>query len=147
MTEQRKIGFVCVQNAGRSQMAAAYARRERDERGLQGAIEIITGGTRPADSVHDIVIEILDEDGIDLSERAPREIDTETLESCAIVATMGCSTLQLDAETDVRDWALRDPDGVALEEARAIRDEVKRNVTSLFDELEHDLHDPVSDDD
>jgi protein-tyrosine-phosphatase len=133
------IGFVCVQNAGRSQMATAFAERERTDRGLESAVDIVTGGTHPADSVHDIVVETMAEVGIDLSDRTPAAIETETLESCAVVATMGCSTLQLDAETDVRDWALPDPDGADPATAREIREEVRRNVASLFDEIEREL--------
>lgn len=136
MTERVTLGFVCVQNAGRSQMATAFAQRERTERGLDDAVEIITGGTRPAEAIHDIVIEVMDEVGIDLSDRVPRSVDTDALDSCRVVATMGCSTLQLDAETDVRDWALPDPDGASIEDARAIRAEIEANVEALFDELE-----------
>lgn len=140
------LGFVCVQNAGRSQMATAFAERERANRGLDDAVGITTGGTCPAESVHDIVVEIMSEvdandgAGIDLSDRRPREIATDELEACDIVATMGCSTLELDADTvDVRDWALDDPDGADPETARRIRDTVEERVEALFDEVEADL--------
>jgi protein-tyrosine-phosphatase len=137
------LGFVCVQNAGRSQMATAFAERERSRRGLEDAVEITTGGTHPAESVHDIVVEIMaeaDGGGIDLSDRTPREISTEELHACDVVATMGCSTLELDADdVDVRDWALDDPDGADPETARRIRDAVEERVTALFDEVEADL--------
>lgn len=139
MTEQIKLGFVCVQNAGRSQMATAFAERERNERGLEGAVEILTGGTHPADDVHDIVVEIMGEEGIDLSGRTPRAVTTEELETCSVVATMGCSTLELDADVDVRDWALDDPDGADASEARRIREAVESNVKALFDEIEASL--------
>ena len=139
MKDQIKIGFVCVQNAGRSQMAAAFAEREQKERGLEGVLEIISGGTSPADEIHDIVIEAMAEEGIDLSDRVPTEIETEALNSCVVVATMGCSTLQLDTETDVRDWALSDPARADIADTRAIREEVKMNVESLFDEIESEL--------
>ena len=139
------LGFVCVQNAGRSQMATAFAERERSRRGLEDVVEITTGGTHPADSVHDSVVEIMAETdvdeggGIDLSDRTPREISTEELNACDVVATMGCSTLELDADdVDVRDWALDDPDGADPETARRIRDAVRERVTALFDEVEAD---------
>lgn len=132
-----KLGFVCVQNAGRSQMSAAFAERERDQRGLENHAEILTGGTRPAEHIHDEVIAVMDELDIDLSERRPREISTEELNSCDTVATMGCSTLELDATTvDVRDWALNDPDGQEMERVREIRDEIHQRVIDLFDETE-----------
>jgi protein-tyrosine-phosphatase len=131
-----KLGFVCVQNAGRSQMSAAFAEQERDRRGLGDSIEILTGGTRPAESVHQEVITVMQERDIDLSDRTPREVSTDELESCDIVATMGCSTLELDAENvDVRDWALEDPHGQDLDTVREIRDDVERRVKALFDEL------------
>ena len=139
MTDTFTIGFVCVQNAGRSQMATAFAERELTERGLEGTVDIVTGGTRPAEAVHDIVVRIMDETGIDLSDRTPREIPTEELRACDIVATMGCSTLELAAEADVRDWALDDPDGADEEEARRIRDAVETRVEALFDEVEATL--------
>ncbi len=130
-----RVAFVCVQNAGRSQMATAFAKREREERRLDD-VEVLSGGTHPAEAVHDVVVEVMDEEGIDLSGNVPREITEEELESCEYVATMGCSTLSLDGSIDVRDWDLDDPHGADPEEARAIREEVHERVSSLFDELE-----------
>ncbi len=106
-----RIALVCVQNAGRSQMATAYAERERAARGLEDEVEILSGGTHPADAVHDEVQEAMAEEGFDLAGRTPTSITTDELETCEVVATMGCSTLDLDAEVDVRDWALEDPHG------------------------------------
>ena len=131
-----RVAFVCVQNAGRSQMSAAFARREVDRRDLD--VEVLTGGTDPADAVHPEVVEVMDEHGIDLSGREPREISTDELESCRLIATMGCSTLDLDADVDVRDWALPDPGGEDLDRVREIRDEIKRRVREVFDELERE---------
>ena len=131
-----RVAFVCVQNAGRSQMSAAFARRETDRRDLD--VEVLTGGTDPADAVHPEVVEVMDELDIDLSGREPREIPTDVLESYDLVATMGCSTLDLDADTDVRDWALPDPDGEDLDRVREIRDEAERRVCEVFDELERE---------
>ena len=131
------LGFVCVQNAGRSQMATAFAERERDRRGLEDSVEIITGGTHPAGSIHDEVVAVMQDHEIDLSDRVPREVSTTELESCDVVATMGCSTLELDAEdVDVRDWALEDPDGQGPDQVRAIRDDIEQRVTNLFDEVD-----------
>lgn len=73
-----RIAFVCVQNAGRSQMATAFAEQERAERGLEDDVEILTGGTHPADEVHDIVVEAMREVGIDLSDRTPQEVSTDS---------------------------------------------------------------------
>lgn len=128
------LGFVCVQNAGRSQMSAAFARRERDRRGLADEVEILTGGTDPATEVHPEVVEVMHEVGIDISARVPRRVSTAELNECDVVATMGCSTLEVPADVAVRDWALEDPHGRDIETVRAIRDEVERRVTGLFDE-------------
>ena len=131
-----KLAFVCVQNAGRSQMSAAFARQERDRRNL-AHVEILTGGTDPAEKVHPEVLETMAELDIDLSGAVPKAVSTEKLNACDIVATMGCSTLELDAETDVRDWALPDPDGESPERVREIREQVRQRVRKLFDEVEN----------
>jgi len=139
---QVRVAFVCVQNAGRSQMSTVFAERERERRDLGDAVEILTGGTHPAEHVHDAVIEAMREEGFDLSGRTPRRISTDELVSCDYVATMGCSTLELDADgsdVDIRDWALDDPDGEAPDRVRAIRDEVRDRVDSLFDEIEQEV--------
>ncbi|MFB6297856.1 MAG: low molecular weight phosphatase family protein [Salinirussus sp.] len=134
-----RVAFMCVQNAGRSQMSTAFAERERERRGLHDVIEIHTGGTHPAEHVHEEVIEVMREEGFDLSNRTPQEITTKELESCDYVATMGCSTLELDtdnSDVDVRDWALEDPDGQDLDRVREIRDEIADRVSALFGEIE-----------
>jgi arsenate reductase len=144
MTEDSfRVAFMCVQNAGRSQMSTAFAERERAERGLEDSVEILTGGTHPADHVHAAVVEVMAELEFDLSEREPREITTAELESCDLVATMGCSTLELDADSgvEIRDWALDDPDGRDIEAVRRIRDDIERRVSDIFDEIEADLDD------
>lgn len=136
--EPVRIAFVCVQNAGRSQMATAFAERERERRNLDDRVAILTGGTRPADHVHDEVVDVMDELGFDLSDRTPREITLDELHSCDHVATMGCSTLDVrdvGEAVDLRDWALADPDGQDLARVREIRDEIEQRVAALFDEV------------
>lgn len=133
-----KVAFVCVQNAGRSQMATAFAERERDRRGLEDDVEILTGGTRPADHVHEEVVQVMREREIDLSEKTPREITSEELQETDYVITMGCSAQDVCPATwsgENRDWGLDDPDGRELDEVREIRDEIERRVSDLFDEL------------
>jgi protein-tyrosine-phosphatase len=123
-------------------MSTAFAERERERRDLGDAVEILTGGTHPAERVHDAVVEVMREAGVDLSARTPREISTAELESCDYVATMGCSTLDLDAGgagVDVRDWGLDDPDGEELDRVREIRDEIRDRVRALFDEIEREV--------
>jgi protein-tyrosine-phosphatase len=137
MTDTFRVAFVCVQNAGRSQMSTAFAEREVAERGLEDHVDIVTGGTDPAESVHDEVIEIMRELDIDLSDRTPREVSDAELEACDLVVTMGCSTLSLDVA--VRDWALDDPDGQEIAAVRAIRDDISERVAGVFDDIEAQL--------
>jgi protein-tyrosine-phosphatase len=115
-------------------MSAAFAERERNDRNLQG-VEIISGGTDPADEIHPAVVETMAELDIDIADRRPREVSTAELEACDVVATMGCSTLDLDADTDIREWDLPDPDGKPPEQVREIRGQVRERVAELFDEL------------
>jgi protein-tyrosine-phosphatase len=82
---------------------------------------------------------------VDLSDRQPREIPSAALADCDVVATMGCSTLELDADVDVRDWALEDPHGRSAERVREIRDDVERRVEGLFDEHLGERETPASD--
>ena len=138
-SDPTRIAFMCVQNAGRSQMSTAFAEREREQRGLTDRSEILTGGTHPVDHVHEEVVKVMDEKGFDLSDQTPRAISIEELRSCDYVATMGCSTLdvgEVGENVDVRDWALNDPDGEDLEQVRDIRDEIEQRVKDLFDEIE-----------
>ena len=139
MTEPFRVAFVCVQNAGRSQMSTAFAEQEVAERGLDDHVDIVTGGTDPADHVHDEVVDIMRELDIDLADRTPREVSTEELESCDLVVTMGCSTLELAADVEVRDWALTDPDGQDTDAVRAIRDDISERVAAVFDDIEAQL--------
>lgn len=137
-----RVAFVCVQNAGRSQMATAFAERERRERGLANEVEVVTGGTRPADHVHDVVVEVMGETGFDLGDRTPRAIAPDDLETTDVVVTMGCSASDVCPATwsgENREWDLDDPDGKDLTEVRAIRDEVSRRVRDFFDEIERDV--------
>jgi protein-tyrosine-phosphatase len=133
-----RIAFVCVQNAGRSQMAAAFAERERGRRDAGDRIEIVTGGTRPADRVHDVVVEAMRELDVDLGDRTPREVTPDELRGADLVVTMGCSASDVCPATwngENRDWGLDDPHGRPLAEVREIRDEIAERVAALFDEL------------
>ncbi|MFW6382927.1 MAG: low molecular weight phosphatase family protein [Haloferacaceae archaeon] len=133
-----KIAFVCVQNAGRSQMATAFAERARADHEADDEIEIVTGGTQPADHVHPEVVEVMREKGFDLSDRTPREVTPEDLRSMDLVITMGCSAEGVCPAAwngESRDWDLDDPDGQGLDAVRAIRDDIERRVDALFTEL------------
>lgn len=142
-SDPTRVAFVCVRNAGRSQMATGFAERERTARSLAESVAIVTGGTDPAEHVHDVVAQAMDEVGIDLADRVPRLITPEELESCDIVVTMGCSTLELgvgQTGIDIREWDLPDPGGQDLETVREIRETIHEHVLRLFDELEQEVH-------
>jgi len=136
--DRTTIAFVCVQNAGRSQMASAFARRELARRDLGDRLDLLTGGTRPAAHVHPEVVDAMAEVGIDLSERTPREVTVDELRASDYVITMGCSAAAVCPAGwggESRDWGLDDPDGRSPDEVAAIRDEIAERVAELFDEL------------
>ena len=124
------IAFVCVENAGRSQMAAAFARALAPH-----GVTILSGGTRPARRLHPVVVETLLEVGIDLSRDRPRAIGPADVADCDVVVTMGCSEEDVcpaHFRGDARDWTLPDPKGRTREEVRGIRDEIERRVRRLL---------------
>ena len=116
--------FVCVQNAGRSQMAQALYER----RGGAGR----SAGSAPADEVHPVVVEAMAEEGVDLDGRVPRRLDRGDVEWADLVVTMGCGDAcpVLPGKRYV-DWELDDPAGADLETTREIRDEIARRVEEL----------------
>ena len=125
-------------------MAAAFAERERARRGLEEVVEIASAGTRPADSVHDEVIEAMDEVGIDVSGRTPTFVVLEDLEESHFVITMGCTVSEFDPShygVESRVWPLMNPEGEDVELVRSVRDEIERRVVALFDEIEEIAHD------
>lgn len=143
MTESEpvQVAFVCVQNAGRSQMAYAFAERERSGRNLEDVV-LVTGGTRPADQVHPEVVAAMAGVGIDVSNRPPREVTFGELQSSDFVITMGCSADDVCPAGWVgesRDWALEDPEGLPAQAVAEIRDDIERRVEAFFDELERTL--------
>ena len=134
-----KLAFVCVGNAGRSQLATALAERERDRRDLGDAVEIVTGGIDPHTHVHDDVIAVLREAGIDIGDRTPRRITADDVEDADYIITMGCSVDDFAppgwdgaAET----WELAHPSGDDNDAVRTQRDEIRNRVTEFFDRLE-----------
>lgn len=124
--------FVCVQNAGRSQMSEALFQRASG-----GRHSAESAGTRPAEHVHPEVVAAMQELGIDLSSRVPQRLTTALAERADVVVTMGCGD-ECPYIPGVRyvDWDLPDPGGRPPAEVREIRDEVDRRVTALVSELD-----------
>lgn len=134
-----QIAFVCVENAGRSQMAAAFAEREAARRGVNGSVDILRGGTRPAEHVHEVVVTAMAEVGIDIADRTPQALSSSELTEVDVVITMGCSAGDVCPAAwrgEARDWALENPRGKELRAVRETRDEIEQRVAALFDELE-----------
>ncbi|MFP4202694.1 MAG: low molecular weight phosphatase family protein, partial [Candidatus Acetothermia bacterium] len=140
MSKKREcVAFICVQNAGRSQMAAAFARKKVEEENLP--VEVISGGTDPANSVHDVVVEAMEEKGFDLSSNRPTMVEPGELEGCNYVITMGCSAegvCPVTWEGTDLEWDLDDPGEAGLEKVREIRDEIESRVDSLLGEITGD---------
>jgi protein-tyrosine-phosphatase len=139
VSETLRVDFLCVENAGRSQMAAAFAEREASERGLEDVVEIHSAGTKPADEIHNTVVEAMAEVDIDISDRSPTWVVVEDLEHSHFVITMGCTINEFNPASygvEHRKWGLVDPAGEDMETVRAVRDELERRVTELFDEIE-----------
>ncbi len=126
------ILFVCLHNAGRSQMSQALF-----ERAAGGRHDARSAGTTPAEHVHPVVVTVMDELGIDLSGHTPRLLTRELAEWADIVVTMGCGD-QCPFVPGVRyvDWELPDPAGRPIDEVRAVRDDIDRRVQSLVTELD-----------
>ncbi len=123
--------FVCLQNAGRSQMSQALFTRAVD-----GAHEARSAGTTPAEHVHPEVIDVMDELGIDLRDRTPQKLTREMAEWADVVVTMGCGD-ECPFVPGVRyiDWQLEDPSGQSVDRVRSTRDEIDRRVRALAEEL------------
>ncbi len=127
--------FVCLHNAGRSQMAAALF-----ERAAGGRHTADSAGTQPAERVHAEVVEAMAELGIDLSHARPRRLGPEQASLADVVVTMGCGdACPVVPGKRYVDWQLPDPRGLGLEEVRAIRDDVARHVEELARELDADV--------
>ena len=130
----RTILFVCVHNAGRSQMAAAFARQ------LGGrAVTVLSGGSEPARTLHPQVIEAMREVGIDLARERPRGFSDHDVAEADAVVTMGCGdACPIFPGKLYMDWAVQDPADRTIEEVRAIRDDIQERVEALLADLAGD---------
>ena len=124
--------FVCLHNAGRSQMSAALF-----ERAAGGRHRALSAGTTPADRVHPVVVEAMRELGVDLSGRTPQRLTQELAERADVVVTMGCGdACPYIPGKRYLDWELEDPKDLPAEEVRAIRDDIAARVEALVAELD-----------
>lgn len=131
MKEVPEVLFVCVHNAGRSQMAAALL-----DHHAGGRVHVRSAGSTPANEINPAVIAVMDEIGLDLSKGFPKPLTTEVVQAADVVITMGCGdACPIFPGKRYLDWELRDPSGLSVEEVRPIRDEIDGRVQELLVEL------------
>ena len=133
MTNENKktILFVCVHNAGRSQMAAGFMRTLGGDR-----VEVLSAGSAPKDSINPIAVEAMAELGINISDQQPKILTPESVQASDVVITMGCGdACPYYPGKRYEDWVLDDPAGQGIEPVRVIRDEIKVRIEALLAEL------------
>lgn len=131
MSEKPTVLFVCVHNAGRSQMAAGFMRELGGDR-----IEVLSAGSAPKDSINPIAVAAMQEVGIDISNQEPKILTTEAVFESDAVITMGCGdACPIFPGKRYEDWVLEDPAGQNIEFVRRVRDDIKGRVETLLSEL------------
>ena len=131
MADKPSVLFVCVHNAGRSQMAAAFLTHLS-----QGAVDVRSAGSEPADRVNPAAVTAMAEVGIDIATEQPKILTTEAVKASDVVITMGCGdTCPFYPGKRYEDWILEDPAGKGVDAVRPIRDEIRRRVETLIAEL------------
>jgi protein-tyrosine-phosphatase len=132
--DMKTVVFVCVHNSGRSQMAEAFFNQM-----AKGKALAISAGTQPGDKVHPVVVEAMQQVGIDISGNKPKMLTMEMVEKADRMITMGCGAdaggLCPASFAETEDWALDDPKDKSLEQVRAIRDDIKKRVMNLVQEI------------
>jgi len=123
--------FVCVHNAGRSQMAAGFLRALSG-----GAVEVRSAGSMPADQINPVAVDAMTEVGIDIRAEQPKVLTTEAVQASDVVVTMGCGdACPYFPGKRYEDWVLEDPAGQGIESVRPIRDEIRGRILTLLGEL------------
>jgi len=131
MTGKPSVLFVCVHNAGRSQMAAGYMAALSG-----GAVEVLSAGSEPKDQINPLAVEAMAEDGIDIAANVPKVLTTAAVQDSDVVITMGCGdTCPFFPGKRYEDWELEDPAGKDLDTVRRVRDDIKGRIEQLLSEL------------
>ncbi|MGQ5652289.1 arsenate reductase ArsC [Streptomyces sp. EKR5.2] len=129
--ERPSVLFVCVHNAGRSQMAAAFLTHLAGDR-----VQVRSAGSAPADTVNPAVVEAMSEAGINISAEVPKVLTVEAVHASDVVITMGCGdTCPVFPGKRYLDWDLADPAGQGVDAVRPIRDEIEKRIRGLIDEI------------
>jgi len=136
VTEPKNILFVCVENAGRSQMAEAFFKKY-----AKNQFHVISAGTSPSSHLNPVVVSVMNELGIDLENQKPQLLSSSMIENSNKTVNMGC----MDKEScpslfvkDVDDWNIEDPKGKSIEDVRKIRDQIKNDILNLLNSIESD---------
>ena len=136
MTEPKNILFVCVENAGRSQMAEAFFKKY-----AKNQFHVISAGTSPSSHLNPVVVSVMNELGIDLKNQKPQLLSSSMIKNSNKTVNMGC----MDKESypslfvkDVDDWNIEDPKGKSIEDVRKIRDQIKNDILNLLNSIESD---------
>jgi arsenate reductase len=132
MADKPSVLFVCVHNAGRSQMAAGFLRYLAVD-----MIEVRSAGSEPAERINPVAVQAMAEEGIDITAEQPKILTTEAVKASDVVITMGCGdTCPFYPGKRYEDWVLDDPAGQSIEVVRPIRDEIRRRVEHLIEKLQ-----------
>jgi len=128
VTDKPSVLFVCVHNAGRSQMAAGFLTALSD-----GRVEVRSAGSMPGDQVNPVAVQAMAEVGIDIADQQPKMLTTDAVQASDVVVTMGCGdACPIFPGKRYEDWVLDDPAGRSVEEIRPVRDEIERRVRHLL---------------
>ena len=131
MNDKPTVLFVCVHNAGRSQMAAGYLRALAGDR-----VEVLSAGSAPKDTINPIAVEAMAEEGIDITGNTPKVLTVEAVKESDVVITMGCGdACPIFPGKRYEDWELDDPAGQGIEAVRPIRDDIRGRIEALIAEL------------
>jgi len=131
MADKPTVLFVCVHNAGRSQMAVGYLRALGGD-----AVEVLSAGSAPKDTINPVAVEAMAEEGIDISAHVPKVLTVDAVRESDVVITMGCGdACPIFPGKRYEDWELDDPAGQGIEAVRPIRDEIRGRIEALLTEL------------
>ena len=131
MSEKPTVLFVCVHNAGRSQMAAGYLMHLGGDR-----VRVFSAGSAPAESINPVAVEVMAEEGIDIAGNTPQVLTDSAVRESDVVITMGCGdACPFYPGKRYEDWKLDDPAGQGIEPVRVIRDEIRSRIVTLMGEL------------
>jgi protein-tyrosine-phosphatase len=131
LTGKPTVLFVCVHNAGRSQMAAGYLQHLAGDR-----VEVLSAGSQPGDRINPVAVQAMAEEGIDIAGNQPKVLTTEAVHASDVVITMGCGDeCPYFPGKRYEDWELKDPAGQGIEAVRPIRDEIRTRIEKLISEL------------